>query len=118
MEEPDGSFTRTDRVGNSDNFQLASDGLLDAFTQSNGGTLVPAYDENRNLESITDANGNTTTYSYDLVDRLSVITDANGESMSVGLDAVGLVTELVDRNGKRRTFEYDDNRRIIGATTT
>lgn len=112
VEQPDGSYERTDRLGNTDSLKVSSDGVLESYTMSNGKQIIPSYDPNRNLSTITDPNNNMTTYGYDAMNRVTSLTDDAGGIATAAYDAVGNVSEMVNRNGLRRTFVYDENRRL------
>ena len=49
---------------------------------------------------------------FDSTNLVTGFDDAAGHSRSYDYDTVGNLIEIIDRNGKRRTFVYDENRRL------
>ena len=112
VENSDGSFTRTDRLGNLTRIEYDADQRPTRLELPGGGIATTSYDADGNPLTVTDPLGNTTTYAWDSTNVQSGFTDAAGASEARSVDENGNVVELIDRNGKRRTFEWDANRRI------
>lgn len=112
VQEPDGNFRITDRLGRITRYLLAADGKVERITRPGSSVTHLAYNEERNPSSFTDAAGNVTQFQYDALNRMTSFTDAANASATVAYDAVGNVTEIINRNGKRRTFVYDANNRL------
>ncbi|GAB5443819.1 MAG: hypothetical protein Fues2KO_41680 [Fuerstiella sp.] len=98
VENMDGSFTLTDKLGNKSEFD--SDGLLTEKLDRNGNSTTFDYidadsdtvvDE---LETVTDPWGNETTFAY-TSGLLSSVTDFAGRVFTVGHDTSGRLTSIV-----------------------
>ena len=111
-ENPDGSLSRTDRLGNLTRIEYDAERRPTRLDLPGGGVATTSYDPDGNPSTVTDPLGNTTTYAWDSTNTQIGYTDAAGASESRTVDENGNVVELIDRNGKRRTFEWDANRRI------
>jgi len=112
VENADGSFSRTDRLGHLTRIEYDADQRPTRLELPGGGIATTSYDADGNPLTVTDPLGNTTTYAWDSTNVQSGFTDAAGATEARSVDENGNVVELIDRNGKRRTFEWDANRRI------
>ncbi len=112
IENPDGSLTRTDRLGNVTRTEIDADGRPTRVVLPSGAEITSTYDADGNPTDVTDPLGNTSTYSWDSTNEMIGFADAAGQSETRVVDENGNVIELVNRNGLRRTFEWDANRRL------
>lgn len=112
VENADGSWTRTDRLGNVTQIEFDADERPTRVVLPSGAEVTTGYDPDGNPTEVTDPLGNTSTYSWDSTNEMIGFTDAAGRSETRVLDENGNVIEIINRNGQRRTFEWDANRRL------
>ena len=65
IENPDGSLSRTDRLGNLTRIEYDADRRPTRLELPGGGVATTTYDPDGNPSTVTDPLGNTTTYAWD-----------------------------------------------------
>jgi RHS repeat-associated protein len=92
------------------------DGLLDSYTDPDGGVTEYGYDYDLNLTEIVDPNGNETTFDYDADERVTEIVRVTNPVAATGptwtFDYNAGNTVVTDPRGKETTYSYDNSLRV------
>ena len=129
--------SRTDREGNTTEFEYDAagnkskityaDGTYEQFEYDNnrqvtwmrdrnGNESSYTYDDHTHMTSSTDGRGNTTRYTYDDDGNMISVTNALNETISYTYDANGNCTAMTDALGNTTRYAYDGQGRLVSAT--
>ena len=129
--------SRTDREGNTTEFEYDAAGNKSKITYADGTYERFEYDSNRqvtwmrdrngnessytydghtHMTSSTDGRGNTTRYTYDSDGNMTSVTNALNETISYTYDANGNCTAMTDALGNTTRYAYDGQGRLVSAT--
>ena len=129
--------SRTDREGNTTEFEYDAagnkskityaDGTYERFEYDsnrqvtwmrdrNGNESFYTYDDHTHMTSSTDGRGNTTRYTYDSDGNMTSVTNALNETISYTYDANGNCTAMTDALGNTTRYVYDEQGRLVSAT--
>ena len=129
--------SRTDREGNTTEFEYDAagnkskityaDGTYERFEYGsnrqvtwmrdrNGNESFYTYDDHTHMTSSTDGRGNTTRYTYDSDGNMTSVTNALNETISYTYDANGNCTAMTDALGNTTRYVYDEQGRLVSAT--
>lgn len=121
--------SRTDREGNTTEFEYDAagnkskityaDGTYERFEYDsnrqvtwmrdrNGNESFYTYDDHTHMTSSTDGRGNTTRYTYDSDGNMTSVTNALNETISYTYDANGNCTAMTDALGNTTRYVYDE----------
>lgn len=112
VENADGSWSRTDRNGHVTLIERDTEGRQRRLQLPGGASIESDYDADGRPASLRDPLGHQTDFDYDAAGRLQRISDPLGATDAYQRDVHGNPTEIIDRNGRRRSFEWDANRRL------
>lgn len=129
--------SRTDREGNTTEFEYDAagnkarityaDGTYEQFEYDNnrqvtwmrdrnGNESSYTYDDRTHMTSSTDGRGNTTRYTYDSDGNMTSVTNALNETIFYIYDANGNCTAMTDALGNTTRYAYDGQGRLVSAT--
>ena len=129
--------SRTDREGNTTEFEYDAvgnkskityaDGTYEQFEYDNnrqvtwmrdrnGNESSYTYDDHTHMTSSTDGRSNTTRYTYDDDGNMISVTNALNETTSYTYDANGNCTAMTDALGNTTRYVYDEQGRLVSAT--
>ncbi|CDH07160.1 putative Rhs family protein [Xenorhabdus bovienii str. oregonense] len=91
---------------------LADTGLVTAFTDATGATLQYHYDEADRLISMTDPLGRVWWQQYDDNGNAESFIAPDGSKTTLTRNEFGLVIAAEDDEGHKRTWEYDNHKRL------
>ncbi len=96
------------------NFNL--DGILQNISDTNGNTVLFAYDGQDRVSSITDASGRQLTMTYGTNDRIVSIVDFSGRTLTYGYDEDNNLISFTDALNQQTLYTYDTDHLLLSVT--
>ncbi|MCI2284317.1 hypothetical protein L3081_14155 [Colwellia sp. MSW7] len=105
--------TSTDSLGHTERFIHNAQGLLTAYTNTNGATEYTDYDALGRKTKTTDAMGNSTTFAYNEQGQLCTVTNAQGNKTHYHYNGLGKRIVTIDAIGQQHKRRYDATGRLL-----
>ena len=108
--------SRTDREGNTTEYEYDADGNISCTTYPDGTTEEFEYNENRMPTWVKDRNGNEYTYTYDAQCNMTSATDARGNTSRYAYDSAGNMISFTNALGNTTEYTYDGQGNCLSET--
>lgn len=105
--------TSTDSLGHTERFIHNAQGLLTAYTNTNGATEYTDYDALGRKTKTTDAMGNSTIFAYNEQGQLCTVTNAQGNKTHYHYNGLGKRIVTIDALGQQHKRRYDATGRLL-----
>lgn len=105
--------TSTDSLGHTERFIHNAQGLLTAYTNTNGTTEYTDYDALGRKTKSTDAMGNSTRFAYNEQGQLCTVTNAQGNKTHYHYNGLGKRIVTINALGQQHKRRYDATGRLL-----